>query len=151
MKRLVLLGIGIALLTIIAFGCGGGKTARLNDIGLTNSPTTVKSPDDLPKMATTPVEIKEAGAIRVIAESAKGQSQYDALTAARGVAQKKLLDIINGVKVNGDTLIAKGELTEETIKLITEGHIKAFDCGAYYDRLSQTGYYCMEAPVGKKR
>ncbi|MEK6682044.1 MAG: hypothetical protein AABY79_08790, partial [Nitrospirota bacterium] len=116
MKKLVLLGMGIALLTIISFGCGGGKTARIDDIGLTNSPTTVKSADDLPKMATTPAEIKKAGAIRVIAESANGQNQYDALTAARGVAQKKLLDIINGVKVNANTLIAKGELTEETIK-----------------------------------
>lgn len=151
MKKLVLLGMGFVLLTIISFGCGGGKTAMVDDIGLTNSPTTVKSPDDLPKMATIPSEIKKAGAIRVIAESAKGQSQYDALTAARGVAQKRLLDIINGVKVDANALIAKGELTEETIKLVTEGHIKAFDCGAYYDRLSQTGYYCMEAPVGKKR
>jgi hypothetical protein len=114
---------------------------------LTNTPTTVKSPDDLPKMATTQAEIKKAGAIRVIAESAKGQSQYDALTAARGVAQKRLLDIINGVKVDANALIAKGELTEETIRLITEGHIKAFDCGAYYDSLSRTGYYCMEAPL----
>lgn len=147
MKRVVLLGMGFALLTIISFGCGGGKTARIDDIGLTNSPTTVKSPDDLPKMATTPAEIKKAGAIRVIAESANGQSQYDALTAARGVAQKKLLDIINGVKVDANTLIAKGELTEETIKIITDGHIKAFDCGAYYDRSSRTGYYCMEAPL----
>lgn len=151
MKRLALLGMGIVLLTIISFGCGGGKTAKVDDIGLTNTPTTVKSADDLPKMVTTPKEIAKEGVIRVIAESAKGQSQYDALTAARGVAQKKLLDIISGVKVNAATLIAKGELKEEDIKLITEGHIKAFDCGAFYDRSSQTGYYCMEVPLGGKK
>ena len=74
MKRLALLGMGIVLLTIISFGCGGGKTAKVDDIGLTNTPTTVKSADDLPKMVTTPKEIAKEGVIRVIAESAKGQS-----------------------------------------------------------------------------
>ena len=47
----------------------------------------------------------------------------------QGGCAEEALDIINGVKVDANALIAKGELTEETIKIITEGHIKAFDWG----------------------
>ena len=89
MKRVVLFGMGFALLTIISFGCGGGKTAMVDDIGLTNSPTTMESLlMTCQRWQPPPAEIKKAGAIRVIAESAKGQSQYDALTAARGLRRR---------------------------------------------------------------
>lgn len=138
----------VALLLLLT-GCSFSRnnTVRVDDIGATSTPTTLKSIEDLPKPATTPAEIRAAGAIRVIAESAKGQEQYDALAAARGVAQKNLLGIIDGVRVSSESLIKKGVLSEETIKLIVDGHVKAFDCGAFYNRANQTGYYCMELPL----
>lgn len=150
-KVLVTLGLISFLVILISTGCGGSKSVKLDNVGLDNAPTTVKSVDDLPKMSTTPSEIAKTGVIRVIAESAKGQSHYDALTAARTVAQKRLLEHVTGTNIDGQTLVSKGALTEEEVKSITQGHIRTFDCGAYYDRGNQVGYYCVEIPIGKKK
>ena len=151
-KVLVTLGlISFLVILVVGTGCGGSKSVKLDNLGLDNAPTTVKSVDDLPKMSTTPTDIAKTGVIRIIAESAKGQSHYDALTAARTVAQKRLLDHITGTDINGQTLVSKGVLTEEEIKSITQGHIRSFDCGAFYDRSIQVAYYCVEIPVGKRK
>ena len=151
-KVLVTLGLlSFLVILVISTGCGGSKSVKLDNLGLDNAPTTVKSVDDLPKMSTTPSDIAKTGVIRVIAESAKGQSHYDALTAARTVAQKRLLDHITGTNIDGQTLVSKGVLTEEEVKSITQGHIRSFDCGAFYDRAIQVGYYCVEIPVGKRK
>lgn len=116
-----------------------------------DAPTVVKSVEDLPKNSTTAAEIRQTGVIRITAESAKGQEQYNALASARIVAQKNLLSIVNGIKVNSDALVQKGEMTSEEIRAVVSGHIKALDCGAYYDASNGIGYYCMEFQVGKAK
>lgn len=116
-----------------------------------NAPTVVRSVEDLPKDSTTPEEIRKNGVIRITAESAKGQDQYDALTAARIMAQTNLLSIIDGIKVNSARLVKSGRMTEDETKTIVSGHIRAFDCGAFYDAVNGIGYHCMEFPVGKAK
>lgn len=150
-KVLVTLGLISFLVILISTGCGGSKSVKLDNLGLDNAPTTVKSVDDLPKMSTTPSEIAKTGVIRVIAESAPKQSHYNALTAARTVAQKRLLEHIVGNTIEGKTLVDEGLLTKEYVESVTQGHIRSFDCGAYYDRGNQVGYYCVEIPVGKRK
>ena len=138
----------LTVLFVIVFvsACGSSQKSVSFKVD-TKTPTTVSSADDLPKATMSPEEIAERGSIVVIGESAAGQSQYDALTAARGVAQKNLLSVVNGLKVNADGLITKGVLTEDNIRIVVSGHIKAIDCGAYYDRGSQVGYYCVQLPL----
>lgn len=116
-----------------------------------NSPTVVRSVEDLPPNSTTPAEIRQTGVIRITAESAKGQDQYQALTAARIMSQKNLLSIIDGIKLNSDGLVKDGKMTHDEVRAIVNGHIKAFDCGAFYDSSNGIGYYCMEFPVGKPK
>lgn len=140
MKKLIML-----LMLVAVLGCGG-KNVKIDSL-VVNAPTTVKSVDDLPKMSTSVEEIKKSGYIRVIAESAVNQEHYDALTAARGVAQRNILSIVNGLHVNSNQYIERGELKADEIKLITEGHIKTYDCGAFYDRALRVAYVCTEIPV----
>lgn len=142
MKKLLV----VMLAVMFVASCGSSQKSVSFKVD-TKTPTTVNSADDLPKPTLSPQDISDRGAIVVIGESAAGQSQYDALTAARGVAQKNLLSVVNGVRVNADGLITKGVLSEDNVKVIVNGHIKAIDCGAYYDRGSQVGYYCVQLPL----
>ena len=135
----------ISLLLIVS--CASDDSLNLADI---NSPTTVNSVDNLPKPTLSNNDIAKRGAIIVIGESASGQSQYNALTSARGVAQKNLLSIVNGVKINADAIINKGELTKDDVNLIVNGHIRSLDCGAYFDRTHGIGYYCVQMVLKKK-
>ena len=94
----------------------------------------IKSVTDLPKPVVSPEEIKKAGVIRVIAESAPHQSRYNALEAARGMAMADILFIQAGGIVEGG-------------RIHVSGTIRTFDCGSYYDESTGTGYSCMEAPA----
>lgn len=136
----------IRLIILISFlvSCSSKGTLNLTDI---QTSTTVNSINDLPKPTFSFEDIKKASAIIVLGESAPGQNQHNALTSARGVAQRDLLEKINGVKVSSETIVKKGILTKDEIRLLVSGHIKSLDCGAYYDRVQGIGYYCVQLPI----
>lgn len=158
-------GIGILLLTIfVVTACGGGKALRDNySNSVDESPTTLKSWRDFPPQVLTLTEAKKVGVFRVYGESADGQSHYDALAAARLVAQANLLTTIQGLKIEKNIQVKTdeggkdfrgfsskgGRLTEEDIKGTTTGYLKPYECGAYYDSSIGRGYYCVEVPFGK--
>jgi len=107
----------------------------------------LKSIDDLPKPSMSLDEIRKTGRIRVIGESARKQEQFNALTAARAVAQRNILSIVHGSKIESETLISKGDLSRDEVKLLIDGNIRTYDCGAFYDRALEVAYYCAEVPV----
>lgn len=132
-------------MAIMIQGCAGDK-ASITSMD-TNAPTVVKSVDDLPLPSTSIQEITKSGVIRVIEESAEAQAQYNALKSARTLAQVKLLEMVDGVRIAADMEVKIGTLKEDSVKKLVEGKIRTFDCGAYYDKVKQIGYYCMEVPV----
>lgn len=141
-KLRIVLGLAV-LLTLTA--CGGNKGLVLNN--LDNSPDLIKSTADFPKQSVTYAEIAKTGVIRVIAESAKGQSQYSAIEAARVIARNHVLEILNGVKHESETLVKTGVLSEQDIKAVTTGTIRTFDCGMFYNVSNGTGFACAETSI----
>lgn len=137
------LGLGLVVLMLVA--CGGNKGLVLNN--LDNSPDLIKNVSDFPKQSITYAEIAKNGYIRVIAESAAGQSQYNAIEAARVIAREHVLEITYGVRHESETLVKTGVLAEQDIKALVTGNVRSFDCGLFYNQSTGTGYSCMEANV----
>ncbi len=138
------IGLGIVMVMALV-ACGGNKSLVLNN--LNTSPDLIKSVDDFPKQSVTYSEIAKNGYVRVIAESASGQSQYNAIESARIIAREHVLELTNGVRNDSEALVKTGVLTEQDIKAVTTGTIRTFDCGMFYNQSTQTGFSCMEAPV----
>ena len=126
-------------------GCGGAKFTRgTKEIP---RPTVVKSIEELPKASVSLVEIQETWVIRVIAESAQNQEQYDAIEAARGVAQRNILVMLNGLRISSAKMIESGNLKKDEIKLLVDCMVLTYDCGAFYDKTLKVAYVCVEMPV----
>lgn len=140
MKKLVGLGMVLALVA-----CGGQKYIPLDN--LSNSPDLIKSVSDFPKQSVTYAEISKNGYIRVIAESAKDQNQYNAIEAARIIARNHVLEITDGVRHDSQALVKTGILAEQDIKSVTSGTIRTFDCGMFYNQTTGTGFACAEMPL----
>ncbi len=82
---------------------------------------------------TEPVKIFSEGYIQVIGVSEEGQSRYRALRAATVVAQRDLLEILQGLTLYGETTIRDGMLQSDTIKTKVYGMLKgAVKCGERY-------------------
>ena len=133
----------ISLSLLLLAGCGTSKPYQFGNS--VQAPTVLRSVNDLPKPSTTLEEIQKTGYIRVIAESAKGQSRFNAIEAAKGVAEANILHIIEGSKINYQKAIATGELKEQEVKILVSGTVRTYECGAYYDESTGTTYACMEA------
>ena len=83
---------------------------------------------------TEPVKVFSKGYIKVIGSSEEGQSRYRAIRAATVVAQRDLLEVLQGLHLYGTTTIRDGMLQSDLIKTTVEGYLKgAMKCGERYD------------------
>ncbi|MBI9112793.1 hypothetical protein [Maridesulfovibrio ferrireducens] len=91
-----------------------------------------------------PDHIFEKGYIQVIGESEAGQSRYRAKRAAEVVAQKRLLEIFQGLTLSGKTTVRDGMLSSETIKTKVQGTLRgATPCGEAFDRTEGYARVCL--------
>ena len=83
---------------------------------------------------TEPVKVFSEGYIKVIGSSEEGQSRYRAIRAATVVAQRDLLEVLQGLHLYGTTTIRDGMNQSDLIKTTVEGYLKgAMKCGERYD------------------
>jgi hypothetical protein len=102
----------------------------------------------LPPPTNSPVEAFVTGYIRVWGESEMGQRRYAALRAAKVVAQRDLIEVLQGVSVTGDTTVQNGLLANDIIRSTVQGFLQgARECGRYYDPTQGVGYVCLEMPT----
>ncbi|SDL60653.1 hypothetical protein SAMN05660337_3362 [Maridesulfovibrio ferrireducens] len=73
-----------------------------------------------------------------------GENKAMALLAARSVAQARLVEIINGVEVERQTLVEKGRIKSDQLRLKSSGVIRfASVCGERYNPAENTAEVCM--------
>ncbi len=93
---------------------------------------------------TAPRQVFEAGHIQVTASSREGQDEYSALTAARYIALKRILETVQGLDLTGTSTIQNGMLASEIIETSVKGFVQgATECGNSYDRAKGVGTVCM--------
>ncbi len=91
-----------------------------------------------------PDDVFQKGYIQVIGESEAGQSRYRAKRAAEVVAQRRLLEIFQGLRLSGATTVRDGMLTSENIKTRVEGTLRgATPCGESFDRTEGYARVCL--------
>ncbi|WP_320170251.1 hypothetical protein [Maridesulfovibrio sp.] len=91
-----------------------------------------------------PDDVFQKGYIQVIGESEAGQSRYRAKRAAEVVAQRRLLEIYQGLRLSGKTTVRDGMLTSDNIKTSVEGSLRgAVPCGEAYDRTEGYARVCL--------
>ncbi|WP_031479443.1 hypothetical protein [Maridesulfovibrio frigidus] len=91
-----------------------------------------------------PDQIFEKGYIQVIGESEAGQSRYRAKRAAEVVAQKRLLEIFQGLRLTGKTTVRDGMLSSEVIRTTVQGTLRgAAPCGEDFDRTEGYARVCL--------
>lgn len=98
-----------------------------------------------------PVKIFQKGYIQVIGASEEGQSRYRASRAAEVVAQRDLLEVLQGLKLSGTTSVKNGMLQSEEINTSVQGFLRgAIKCGEKYH--SDKGYaeVCMRLNIRGK-
>ena len=86
-----------------------------------------------------PKEIFQTGVIQVIGSSEKGQSRYRAIRAAEVVAQRSLLEILEGLRLYGTTRM-KEKVTRSEVSGFLRGAVK---CGQTYDTDQRVARVCM--------
>jgi hypothetical protein len=90
----------------------------------------------------------QQGYAQVISSSEEGQSRYRAMRAAQVVAQRDLLEALQGLTLTGSTSVVDGMLESDEIKTSVEGFLKgAIKCGEKY--YSEHGYaeVCMRINI----
>jgi len=80
-----------------------------------------------------PIKIFEEGYIQVVGISEEGQSRYRAVRSAEVVAQRELLETIQGLHLSGETTIKDGMLQSDVIRTRVQGFLRgAVKCGYKY-------------------
>lgn len=73
---------------------------------------------------SSPAQIFKKGFIQVCGESEAGQSHYKAKRAAMLIAQRNLLEAVQGVNIVGNTTVSDGLLTKDEIASNVKGFLK---------------------------
>ncbi len=82
---------------------------------------------------TDPVKVFSEGYIQVIGASEEGQSRYRAVRAATVVAQRDLLEVLQGITLYGTTTVRDGMLQSDNIRTTVQGVLRgAIKCGEKY-------------------
>ena len=93
---------------------------------------------------TTSEEAFRVGYFQVVGISDSGQSRYRAMRAATVVAQRDLLEQVQGVRVQGETTVADGMLQSDIVRTQIKGFLKgAKSCGKKYDSSEKYGSVCL--------
>lgn len=100
---------------------------------------------------TEPVKVFSEGYIKVIGTSEEGQSYYRAIRAATVVAQRDLLEVLQGLHLYGSTTIRDGMLQSDAIRTTVEGYLKgAMKCGERYDPNRGYAQVCLKLYIRGK-
>lgn len=100
---------------------------------------------------TDPVDIFREGYVQVVGTSEEGQSKFKALTAAKVVAQRELVEVIQGLTLSGETTVRDGMLQNDTIHTAVKGFLRgAIKCGERYDRAYRFAEVCMKVNLRGK-
>jgi len=100
---------------------------------------------------TEPVKVFSEGYIKVIGTSEEGQSYYRAIRAATVVAQRDLLEVLQGLHLYGNTTIRDGMEHSDLIKTTVKGYLKgAMKCGERYDPNRGYAQVCLKLYIRGK-
>ena len=103
------------------------------------------------KSITDPVQIFEEGYIQVVGVSEEGQSRYKAMRAATVVAQRDLLEIMEGLRLSGQTTVRDGMLQSDDIRTSISGFLRgAVKCGEKYHGDRRYAEVCMKLHIRGK-
>lgn len=90
----------------------------------------------------------QQGYVQVTGMSEEGQSRYRALRAAQVVAQRDLLEALQGLTLTGSTSVKDGMLESDEIKTSVEGFLKgAMKCGEKYYSDHRYAEVCMRVNI----
>ena len=107
--------------------------------------------EDTWQSVTDPTQIFEEGYIQVIGISEEGQSRYKATRAATVVAQRDLLEIMEGLRLSGQTTVRDGMLQSDDIRTSISGFLRgAVKCGEKYHDDRQYAEVCMKLNIRGK-
>ncbi len=107
--------------------------------------------EDTWQSVTDPAQIFEEGYIQVIGASEEGQSRYKAMRAATVVAQRDLLEIMEGLRLSGQTTVKDGMLQSDDIRTSINGFLRgAVKCGEKYHSDRQYAEVCMKLHIRGK-
>lgn len=107
--------------------------------------------DDTWQSVTSPAQVFEEGYIQVVGISEEGQSRYQALRAATVVAQRDLLEVIEGLRLSGQTTVKDGMLQSDDIRTSINGFLRgAIKCGEKYHNDSKYAEVCMRLHIRGK-
>lgn len=99
----------------------------------------------------SPVKIFEEGYIQVVGVSEEGQSRYRAMRAAQVVAQRELLEILEGLRLYGNTTVKNGMLQSDQIRTSVDGFLRgAVKCGETFHGDRGYGEVCMRLYIRGK-
>jgi len=103
------------------------------------------------KSVTSPTQIFEEGYIQVVGVSEEGQSRYQATRAATVVAQRDLLEIMEGLRLSGQTTVRDGMLQSDDIRTSISGFLRgAMKCGEKYHSDRRYAEVCMKLNIRGK-
>lgn len=98
-----------------------------------------------------PVKVFEEGYIQVVGVSEEGQKRYGAMRAATVVAQRDLLEILEGLRLYGETTVKNGMLQSDEIRTTIQGFLKgAVKCGEKFNRDARYAEVCMRLYIRGK-
>jgi hypothetical protein len=93
---------------------------------------------------TDPYKVFEAGYIQVVGKSELGQSNYAALRAAEVVAERGILEVLQGINIYGHTTVRDGMLASDEIQSVVKGYMHgAVKCGQEYYPGQRYAKVCM--------
>jgi hypothetical protein len=97
---------------------------------------------------TDSTNIFEKGYIQVTGLSEEGQTQVKALRVAQLVAQRALLETVQGLQLQGKTTVKKGMLESDEIRTTVEGYLRgAVKCGEIFHVDKGYAEVCMRIPL----
>ncbi len=103
------------------------------------------------KSITDPVQIFEEGYIQVVGVSEGGQSRFKAVRAATVLAQRDLLEIMEGLRLSGQTTVRDGMLQSDDIRTSISGFLRgAIKCGEKYHNDQRYAEVCMKLHIRGK-
>jgi len=103
------------------------------------------------KSVTEPNQVFEEGYIQVTGISEEGQKRFAAVRAATVVAQRDLLEILEGLRLYGETHVKDGMLQSDKIRTTVEGFVRgAMKCGERYNESKGYAEVCMRVNIRGK-
>lgn len=96
----------------------------------------------------TNLKVFQNGFIEVSETSEAGQTRYQAVRSAKVLAQREILEILEGLRLYGNTQVKDGMLASDKIQTQVEGFIRgAVECGVDYDTAKGLARVCLRLNV----